>query len=432
MTSHYGNLEKVSVLQEIMLRSIALSRTKSPVVFPPHYTLKEIQDQLPEGTSMLVFFAARGRLHGFMINRNEYEMWPISAKVDALRPPISAYLSALGNTGAIKEVAAKDLREDVKWTAAEEKKLEWKKRGNDLFKMLLQTTKEPNFTELVIVPDNLLWYVPFESLCVTDTDRKLRPFIAVNNGKWSLRYAPTASLGLPPRQKRDVEAETVVVAGKLFPKDDSQKALTKATEMSKEIPNLTVLPSQKVPGKDTLFSTQLKQLVVFNDISQGKVPLMWNPFGLDSKQAGGIVSWLELPWGGPRLIVLPGFHTNAETAIKTGNGSEIFFSVLAMQANGANTILLSRWNPGGTASYDLVGEFLKNHQEEPAPKAWKEAVMTVANRSITFDEEPRIKTIAGEEPLKANHPFFWSGFLLIDQGEPLSEENEEGEETEIF
>ncbi|MCL2304608.1 MAG: CHAT domain-containing protein [Planctomycetaceae bacterium] len=431
LASLYGNLEKVSVLQEVMLRSIALSRIKSPVVFPPFYTLKEIQDQLPEGTSLLVFFAARGRLYGFMINRSDYEMWPISAKIDALRPPISAYLTALGNTGPVREIAAKDLREDVKRTTNEEKKLEWKKRGNNLFKILLQTAKEPNFTELVVVPDNLIWYVPFESLCVTDTDGKLRPFIAANNGKWLLRYAPTASLGVPVNQGHGVDVETVVVAGKLFPKDDPQKALTKAADMSQNIANLTILSSPKVPGKDTLFATQLKRLVVLGDVPQSKAgPLAWNPFGSEAKLSSGIASWLELPWGGPRLIVLPGFHSSAETAIKTGNGSEIFFSVLAMQANGAHTILLTRWNQGGTVSYDLVSEFLRNYQTETAPKAWKEAVMTVANRSIHFDEEPRVKTVAGEEPLKANHPFFWSGFLLIDQGELAGEElpAEENEE----
>ena len=432
LTSLYGNLEKVSVLQEIMLRSIALSRARSPVVFPPLYSLKEIQDQLPEGTSMLVFFAARGRLYGFMINRNDYDMWPISARIDALRKPIADYLTALGNTGPAREVAAKDLREaqdlreGSKRTAAEERKLEWKKRGNDLFKVLLQSAKEPNFTELVVVPDNVIWYIPFESLCVTDRDGKLRPFIAVNDGKWSLRYAPTASLGLPTKQGHGVNVETVVVAGKLFPKDDSQKALTKAAELSQEMANLTVLPSQKVPGKDTLFASQLKQLVVFSDIPpQDKAgPLAWNPFGADAKRASGIASWLELPLGGPRLMILPGFHTSAENASRIGNGSEIFFSVLAMQASGAQTILLSRWNQGGTTSYDLVGEFLRNYREKPAPIAWQDAVMSVANRSIKFDEEPRIKTVANEEPLRANHPFFWSGFLLIDQGELSAEEDE--------
>ena len=290
----------------------------------------------------------------------------------------------------------------------------------------MQSAKEPNFTELVVVPDNIVWYIPFESLCVIDTDKKPRPFLAVNDGKWTLRYAPTASLGIPTKQGHGVNVETVVVAGKLFPKDDSQKSLTKAKEMNREIPNLSILPSQKVPNKDTLFASQLKQLVVFGDIpTLGKIgSLAWNPFGADAKLSSGIASWLELPWGGPRLIVLPGFHTHAESAIKTGNGSEIFFSILAMQASGAHTILLSRWNQGGTTSYDLVGEFLRNYQEKPASKAWQDAVMSVASRSIKFDEEPRIKTVANEEPLKANHPFFWSGFLLVDQGELSVEEDQ--------
>ena len=34
------------------------------------------------------------------------------------------------------------------------------------------------------------------------------------------------------------------------------------------------------------------------------------------KTGGTLADWLALPWGGPELIVLPGFHTAAEDGLR--------------------------------------------------------------------------------------------------------------------
>ncbi len=423
----FTDLENISTRQEMMLRSIALSRLPSPSIFPPRLSLNEIQAELPQGTSMLVFFSAVGQLHGFLIDAGHFEMWKVSSKIEDLRIPFATFLKTLGNGGVDKEVAAKDLRETTEMNSKEAKKNDWKTQGNQLLQKLLQGTRQAEFTELVVVPDYFLWYIPFEALSVEDVDGKLRPLIAANNSSLSIRYAPTAALGIPSRQGRAHGAETLVVAGKLFPKDPPEKSHEKLEEFAKEINGIEILPSGSLPVSPSLFMVQLKQLVVFNDISAGRGgPLDWNPFGNEKRRSADISDWLQLPWGGPSLIVLPGYHTAAENAMRSGgNGSELFYPLLTMQANGARTVLISRWRPGGTSSYDFVEAFLKNYAQFPAAESWRKAVLSAAGKSITFDEEPRVKADKDEKPMRANHPFFWGAFLLADRGEILVQEEAE-------
>jgi hypothetical protein len=86
-----------------------------------------------------------------------------------------------------------------------------------------------------------------------------------------------------------------------------------------------------------------------------------------------------------------------------------------MMANGARTILLTRWRTGGRTNFDLVREFAKESANSPAAEAWQRAVLLARENPIDQTHEPRLKVSkdAGDLP-KADHPFFWAGYLLVD------------------
>ena len=94
--------------------------------------------------------------------------------------------------------------------------------------------------------------------------------------------------------------------------------------------------------------------------------------------------WISLPWGGPDQIILPGYHTVAEDALKRMNrlapGNEVFLSVCGLMASGARTVLLSRWRSGGQSSYDLVREFAQELPHTSPADAWQRAVLLAADR----------------------------------------------------
>jgi hypothetical protein len=77
---------------------------------------------------------------------------------------------------------------------------------------------------------------------------------------------------------------------------------------------------------------------------------------------------------------------------------------------------LSRWRTAGESSYTLVREFAQELPHTPAPEAWQRAVFIVADAPLNFAAEPRVKATASDEPLKASHPLFWAGYMLVDLG----------------
>jgi hypothetical protein len=84
---------------------------------------------------------------------------------------------------------------------------------------------------------------------------------------------------------------------------------------------------------------------------------------------------------------------------------------------GARTILLSRWRTGGQSSFDLVREFAQELPHTSPSDAWQRAVMLESGSQLNLEAEPRIKHAQSDETPKANHPFFWAGYMLIDSSQ---------------
>ncbi|MDR0336802.1 MAG: CHAT domain-containing protein [Planctomycetaceae bacterium] len=421
----FRELETLSLAQEAMLRSMALTRTPTSNIFPPMLKLEQIRKKLPEKTAMLVFTESLGTLYGFLIDNRNLTMWPIlqEPKTDSLSKLITDYLMGLGNRDMNYSLTLKELSDpDGKWKAA----------GSKLLNRLLGHEQRPvHFTDLVIVPTGQLWYVPFESMTVKIGD-EYRPLIAAGREPLTIRYAPTASLGIPQQTGRSATAETLAIYGKLVSKDSSEVALNAIDRYAKAgIQHLIPMPAasnEPFPASASAFVTQIKQLLVLDDISipPNSLPLGWSPFNADkTKLKNSVASWLTLPWGGPELVILPAFHTPAEFSLRVSrhsaksvlNGEDLFLSAMVLQACGAKTILVSRWRTGGRASYDLVEQFLKNYSAMPSAESWRQAIMTVGGEVLHLDEEPRVRTEVTAEPPMANHPFFWGAFMLIDCGE---------------
>ena len=432
-----ADLERVSTAQELMLRPIALSRTKAPNIFPPVLKLENIREELPESTAILAFTESQGDCYGFLVDKRNLSMWLVenNPRKPPLRKLITDFLEELGNRDANRVLSSKELTDpDAKW----------KRAGLDLLQRLLGEQRQANFTELVIVPTGPLWYIPFEAMSVP-VGNELRPMIAAGDAPLTMRYAPTASLGVPVKSHRSQTADTLVVYGKLNTRDAPTVALDAVDRYTRAgVPRLVPMASipsepsfREFPGSAGAFATQIKQLVVLDDVPASRTPhpLDWSPFNGDkARQQNTVATWLNLPWGGPQLVVMPGFHTPAENALRQPraaarqmdvNGDDLFFTSLALEACGAKTLLISRWKTGGRASYDLVGEFLLNYQTLPAAEAWRQAILTVGGNPLDPKEEPRVRIDPGEQAPSAAHPFFWGAFVLVDRGEkPAPDEAE--------
>ena len=239
----------------------------------------------------------------------------------------------------------------------------------------------------------------------------------------SIRYSATVSLALPNALGRNAFVETTIAVGSTYPREPVERvdaAVDRfAAAVSKTEPFR--VGSLDIPG--ALYASRLKRLVVFDEI----VANTWNwaPFVPGKARGGHSASdWIASPWGAPRLYVAPALRTRAEDALKNGgDGSELFLPILAMQASGADGMLLSRWRTGGRSAYDLTTDFVKNYESEPSADAWKHAALQLMKRDVVVDEEPRLRKLGRNEEIpKYDSPFWWAGYMLIDSGEAVRAE----------
>jgi hypothetical protein len=179
-----------------------------------------------------------------------------------------------------------------------------------------------------------------------------------------------------------------------------------------------------LPAPGYLIAPLLDTLIVLDE-SSDRASAGWSPLPKSSAGASDTLdAWMELPFGGPERVVISSFTTEAEQGLRTmrrgaadSPGGEVFQTVCRLMANGARTILLSRWRTGGRTNYDLVREFVQVLPETPAADAWRRAVMLAREAPVDVNREPRLKRSANLTALPtAEQPFFWAGYLLVDTG----------------
>ena len=310
-----------------------------------------------------------------------------------------------------RELALKDL-DDVKWKQSAAKTLDALLKGS-------RADFSTRFEELIIVPDNIVWYIPFEALQVT-VNGELQSLVS----RFRIHYAPTISLATSTQPRRmKPSGNTAVILGKLFTRDDESMSKAAFERLAAALPGTVALKSP-APGAIADYKVFFDRLIVLDDLTiNDQDPYGWTPAPIDKSRSGGtLADWMGLPWGGPEQIILPGFHTAAEDAMKKpcrngAPGEEVFLSACGLMSCGARTILLSRWRTGGQSSLDLVREFAQELPHTSPADAWQRAVLLESSSQLDLEGEPRIKHAATDEKPKADNPFFWAGYMLIDNSQ---------------
>ena len=136
------------------------------------------------------------------------------------------------------------------------------------------------------------------------------------------------------------------------------------------------------------------------------------------KVEGDFDAWLQLPFSGPRQVILPQLSSAAASGAKgSADGSGLFLTACNLIAMGSQTGLLSRWYTGLVPSCQASTTFAKNVQNESAIDAWIATQEQIRQAPLDYSEGSRIRK-PKEAPMdaKSDHPYFWAGYLLIDTG----------------
>jgi hypothetical protein len=396
--------------REQMLMQFALRRLPSSLEFPPSRPLTDLQKLLAEGEALVVFHAAAGQLYGFVITTADTHQWKVS-DARRLRARLIDFLRDLGNYSGARTLSAEELT-----------KTAWHKSSSEAYNMIFAESRlDLSKTKtLVIVPDDLLWYLPFE---VLSPDATAPPQVLA--ARVPIRYGPTAALvvgnDLPLRRPR----HSGIVAAEL----NADEAITGGEDLigrlEKQVTGpLRIEPPLAVPGY--LVAPLLDSLIVLDDVSIDRAAVnAWSP--LPRSPAGAndsLDAWSRLPFGGPERLVVTSFTTEAEQGLRGSRrgaagppGSEVFQTTCALMASGTRTILLSRWRTGGRTNFDMVSEFVQELPQATAADAWRRAIVLAREAPVDIAREPRLKRSDELTSLpSADHPFFWAGYLLVDTG----------------
>jgi hypothetical protein len=276
------------------------------------------------------------------------------------------------------------------------------------------------FTELIIVPDGYTWYVPFDALAASPQGAPPKPLIE----QVRIRYAPTIGLAVGDKRPRLETGRSLVSVGRLHVGDEDAVAEDAFAELKRAVPQAEMLKLRglRMSAVGGLVTSLIDRLIVYADVAPATTgPLQWAPLtGDKTGQGGTLADWQRLPLDGPEQIALPGFHTPAETGLKklqlADAGNELFQATTGLMAAGARTVLISRWRPAGRTSYDLVREFMQELPYVSASQSWQRSVLLARQTQITPESEPRVKLDGSDMPPRADHPFFWGGYLVIDTG----------------
>ncbi|MEX0866216.1 MAG: CHAT domain-containing protein [Pirellulales bacterium] len=405
----YEQLTSLAQQQELLLHAVALRRVAAEMVFPPVRTVAEVQAKMNEGEAVLVFYQARGDLYGFLFNKTRAGWWKVASPAE-LTKRLSAWFREMGHFDGNREIEAEMLADD-----------KWKVEAREVLDHLMLDSKidlSQGITDLTIVPDGILWYVPFEALQVGP---KLQPQSLLEVAR--LRYAPTVGLAMPDDVGRRSSGSTAVVQGKLYPREDDALVQRAFEQVRRSVAGAQAVPALPA-APSSIFVKLLDAVIVFADLPMIETDgADFYPLLLDQGKPGGTLrDWLGLPFGGPEIVVLPGFHTPAESSLKrmprgvARPGDEVYLTVMNLMASGARTVLLSRWRVGGNSTYQLVTELIAELPNTSAQDAWQRSVQLLQERPIDPTAEPRVRPSRDGRELLGKHPFFWSGYLLIDTG----------------
>ncbi|MEM6468758.1 MAG: CHAT domain-containing protein [Planctomycetota bacterium] len=380
--------------------SAAFERIDIPNVMPHPINEKQPAADIPSGVGVLSFCQDGGILHAALCTRQKSTYWSVKGAA-RVGTQVGQFVRGIGGAAS----RGGRLPKEDQWRALAVElrdKLIMPGTGTLLEGRLAGIDK------LIIVPDSLLWYLPFETLPIEDADSKLL------GDAIEISYAPTPSLAMYPTAPASSEPVVALAAGSLFaPRDAEVDASIVQTIVD------TIPPGQclRLPQADRLPTSRLGgragHLIVASPVTPVNGRLLESRLANYevTQRAGALGAWLEFPADVPSTVFLAGFRSNLDTKPAV-SGEEIAHTIAILQYAGVRDVLTSRWAVGGESSAILLREFAQELPFLGAEAAFDRARNVLRRSELVPGNEP---TLSGDDlerdTLTGAEPFFWSSYL---------------------
>ncbi|QEG24202.1 hypothetical protein [Mariniblastus fucicola] len=391
-----ARLAQVSAAQEALMASYALSREPSNLSFPPQLPLESFKRMIPPGTLCLSTLNTASGYHLFFVSRERIRYVPLGSTRGLNR----AVTKLLRDIGAIGGAAT-----DGKTLTSED----WKESATELKSGIFAEIPDESFAnivEMVVIPDGMLWYMPFEALPVEfDGEEKVLVDLC------PIRYAPTMFLAVEAPGGSQLTRNSVAV-GTMHNRGELETTLAEVEELKKKFPDVETYQEQSSPSGLGAWLTN--HLMVWSESFIPANGYDFRPVPFDASSHATIRSWMALPWYGPEYLSLPGLRTFGKG--RKANGSEMFVTTVTLMASGSRTIMLPRWPTGGAISLGLSRLYAENLSEDmTGAQSLRKAMLAARDFDFDFEKEPQVKKEKDPGDISPEHPFFWASFFVVDQ-----------------
>ncbi len=396
---------KHSRYQETVISGLALRRQPADFVFPAASRYSDISKGLGPKQAVFASLQTGSGYHQFMITQQARHYLGVARTRDVQRGVATLY-KKLGITDANNSVDTALL-----------KGTEWKEKAAELKNLIFAKYHDDqwqNFDELVVVPDGVLWYVPFEILQTGGDETAWKNL----HESVRIRYLPIVSLASQSNRPTQPESRMAVVTGKLHSKAVPELADQGFEKLADDVTNAVKFSGPaKIPSN--LLTTVIDTLVVWADMKSDDRTDAFSllPFQLDQGRNGATLrGWMLTPWKGPENIIMPMFSSAAADGVNArSDGHELFLTSCGLLASGVRCALISRWRTGGENAIELSRDFAIRIRSMSTPEAMYESMKFAQGLELNLENEIRVDAGKNQtDTVNAEHPFFWAGNMLVD------------------
>ncbi len=374
-------------------------------------TLKQVQELIDPGQTLIEYFVTDSEVFVWVVEKDKLNFQRVALSKNELAKQVKSLREMISNPG--------DARELNEASAS---------LYNSLIHPLLPHIKGK---ELIIVPHDVLHYLPFQALLGADGRYLIE--------KYPISYLSSASLLQFTKEKRRAMGEKVLAFGNPDlndPKMSLQFAGIEAKEIKSLYPNSVVYLGKEATEEKAKTLSPVNDIIHFashaelneNDPLSSAVLL-----AKSGKEDGRLevreIFGMELK---ASLVVLSACETGLG---KLSTGDELVGLTRAFIYAGTPSVVASLWKVEDSSTAQLMASFYRNLKTMTKVEALRQAQLNLIRGNVNSDllarrgiggvgklgETPAAKTPAQESvstpnAISTSHPYFWAPFILVGDG----------------
>ena len=368
-------------------------------------TLKDVQELLDPATTLVEYFVTDSEVYVWVVEKEKLHF----QKVELPKNKLSGLVKAL--------------RESIFVLGERDK---FNEASDTLYKQLIEPLL-PHIagTELIIVPHDVLHYLPFHALVGPDGRYLIE--------KYPIYYLSSASLLQFVKEKRRASGEKVLAFGNPDlgdPEKNLEFAELEAQEVKAAYPESTVyLRKEATEEKSKRFSPNhdLLHFATHAELNENDPLSSAVLLTKDGKEDGRLevreIFGMDLK---ANLVVLSGCETGLG---KLSTGDELVGLTRAFIYAGTPSVVASLWKVDDSSTAALMASFYRNLKTMTKVEALRQAQLQLIRGQASSDLLARrgvggigklgdtpAPQRASQDSVSTSHPYFWAPFILVGDG----------------